>query len=328
MIPKTLRQALPAFVILLGLTLLPFCSSSKEERELVTGKPVFQGFVPETVKEIEISLRPLSDSAWRVRLKREGTAEWKLTERSDLPGVSDLADSALIEHFLRTLSTFNTELKAGKGRDESFGFTPYRADILLNNETHLYLGDPTENAGIFFRLKLDGATYVGRGAWVALLGHIQTPAAFQFKSAFLGLFENYQTLELEKLEGKDRGRWIFNRAQGQWATRATPTRELSEEQLALIERIFRHRILRIVLPDEAAPVLPKKPDWIFRIDTEGDGAEGRTQPQEIKIYFILDQVFAVNPQRGIQPVEFYPELAGALRAFTQSGFTRVKFGIK
>lgn len=320
MMSKTLRQALPASLLFFALILLPSCSK-KEVNDPVLNRPLFVGLAPETIEDIEISMRPFSGEAWRVRLKREGKASWKLVERSDQPGVSDLADSPFVEHLLKTLITFATEAKAGKGTDKTFGFTPFRVEIQLNKKTVLHLGDPADNDGIFFRRDADSSPYIGRGALVAFLGHMQTPAAFQLKSAYLGRFEEYQLLELEKLEGKDRGHWAFMEKNDRWISRAAPTRRLTDEQRALLERIFRQRIQGLATP---TPILPKQPDWILRVGGEGALA----QPQEISIYFILDQIFGMNPQRGNRAVEFYPELAGALRAFTQAEFTRVKSEIK
>lgn len=316
MILKSLRQALPATLIFLGLALLASCTS-RDVSEPVVNKPFIQGIAPESVEDIEISMRPFSDAAWRVRLKRETGANWKLVERSDLPGVTDRADSAFVEHLLSTLMTFTTETKAEKGPDPSFGFTPYRVEIQLNKKTVIQLGDPTETTGIFFRRDAHSSPYIGRGALVAFLGHMQSPNAFQLKSAYLGRFEEYETLELEKTEGKDRGRWSFVKKNNRWTSTATPSRPLSDEQQSILERIFRQRIVGLATP---APVLPKKPDWIFHIGGEGSLA----RIQEISIYFILDQIFGMNAQRGNLAVEFYPDLAGSLRAFTQSEFTRVK----
>ncbi len=297
--------------------------TSKESLKPTPSQPVLKGISIENVSEIEVSMKPISDSAWRARVVREGYADWKLIERSDQPGVTDRADTEFISHFLKLLSTFSTETKADKGNDADLGFSPYRAEIRLKfpaldktpeKMISLSLGNPTGAADIYFRTESSSATYIGKGAFVAFLGNMQTAQALQHKSPFLGKFEEHTGLGLEKLVGKDSGNWAFTRKNGEWAG-------ITPEQGMLIERIFRQRINRIVTENL---ILPNRPDWVLRIDGDGKLA----QPQEIQIYFSLDQVLAVNKLRGKTVMELYPEMAGALRAFTQAGFTPVKSRIK
>lgn len=304
---------------LLFVLLFSACSASHVDTPIV-GASVLTEFAPESVTEMEIAMRPFSHAAWRVHLKRTSDTEWKLT---DPQGSSDLANGPLIEHFLKVLMTFTTEAKPGDGTDEIFGFTPYRAEIRIKSkkETLLLLGNPSGNTGIFFRREAKAPTFIGRGALLAFLGHIQTASAFHHPSPFLGTYEDYTHIELEKNEGKEKGRWIFNREGGHW--RGDEGKVLAPEKAALIEKILRQRILNVENPT-TPPTFTGKPDWTLRITS----TKATIPPQEVGVFFVLDQVFASNHQRKNTPLELYPEFAGALRLFTQAGFTRVKSGIK
>lgn len=321
---KSLRQHLchPAFFAFYF-----FACSAPHADTPVIGASVLTGFAPESVSEMEVSMRPPSHAAWRVRLQRTSDSEWRLLNPQ---GTSDLADAPLIEHFLKVLATFTTEAKAGNGTDEIFGFTPYRVEIRIKSktgvngpekETLLLLGDPTGSTEIFFRREAKAPPFIGRGALIVFLGHLQASSAFHLKSPFLGRYEDCTRIEFEKHERMGKGRWVFDREGGKWR-QSSGKAILKPEQEALIERILRQRILHVENP--VLPTLPTKPDWTLRIVS----GNGNTPSQEVGIFFLLDQIFAVNPQRGKLPVELYPEFAGALRLFTQAEFTRVKSGIK
>ena len=298
------------------------CTSKNRTPPLPLGKPAYAHLSTPLVNDLELSVRPLSAAAWRVRLHREPSGAWVLTERSDAGPTPDLADSPLVEHFLKSLTTFTPETNIEKMNDEEVGFTPYRIQLKLDGKPFFTLGDPTGGAEIFFRPAESETTYLGRGALVAFLGHLQNPSSLMNKTAHRVAIETITGVEVEKTAGL---RWKFSLERGEWKSAGKPGRKLSADQSLLFERLLHQRIVRVAAD---SPVLPKSPDWTLRVSYPGPPDEPSPITEEIRIFFVLDQIFATNTARGKFPVEFYPEMAGTLRAFTQAGFTRVKSGIK
>ncbi len=298
------------------------CTPKENAPSLTLGKPAYPHLSAALVNEFELSVRPLSTAAWRIRLQRESTGDWMLTERSDGAATPDLADSPLIEHFLKTLTTFTPESSEEKIHDDAAGFTPFRVELKLDGKPFFTLGDPTGGTGIYFRTPGNETTYVARGALVAFLGHLQNPASFMNKTAHRVAIESITGLEILKEAGP---RWKFKAENGEWKSEGKPGRKLSDAQSLLFERLLHQRILRVLNESTA---LPSVPDWTLRISSPGPANGTSPVTEEIRIFFVLDQIFASNPARGKFPVEFYPEMAGTLRAFTQAGFTPVKSGMK
>ncbi len=304
------------------------CTREKLEPDLPVGRPALGTAATSgnpSLSHLEISARPPGIRAWTVGLERGLNGTWRLESRSDRPGDSgDLADTKLVDHFLEILGTFATEAPSGGGNDAVFGMNPPRMEIHLGepkDEKVLRLGETTGPNGIYFRLGAETPnsnpkTWIGRGALIAFLPTLETPDSFVEKSPYFAPIETIQSVTLAKLEGKDRGTWEFNRNGPRWSAGKIPLDDTKNE---LVERIFRQRLIH-VLPATENPDLAHS-DWKITVRT----AEGE---ETLTIGFLLNSVYARNPARSHRALELYPELAGALRAFTQARFTPRKSGTK
>jgi hypothetical protein len=244
-----------------------------------------------------------------------------MVSRSDRPAdPGDLADTKLVNHFLEILGTFATESRAGTGNDAVFGMTPFRLEAKLGegkSATILRLGELTGANEVYFRVGANPSkTWIGRGALIAFLPMIETPDALVEKSPFFADLDAVQSVRLEKLERPDSGVWDFGHSDGHWLAGKIP---LSEEKAAILERIFRQRLVHILAPGESADLA--HPDWKLTIHT-GRGEES------LSVAFLLNDVIAKNPARSERALALYPEMGGALRAFTQARFTPRKSGTK
>lgn len=298
------------------------CTREPDEITLPPGRPVIHALgVPPAGphSRIEISARPPGSPAWSATLTKDAEGAWRFTSRSDAKGaIGDLADSKLVEHFIGIVGTFVTEEQAPRGNDAVFGLNPYRMEIRLGPPpaSLLQLGEPTGANGLYFRIGPKGNVWIGRGALITFLTTLDSPEALSLRSPFRAVFEEIQSVRLKKHAGKDRGEWAFQRAENRWLAGKTP---LSAEKSAILERIFRQRLLQVLpvvdLPDLAHP------DWTLTVRS----AKGE---ENLALIFSLNNVFAKNAARSERALELYPEMAGALRAFTQARFTPVKSGTK
>lgn len=306
--------------IALGMLAAFGCTREAPKHEVAVGKPVVDVLgVPRPFSYVEIASRPPGFPAWNARIRREVDGSWRFISRSDgagLPG--DLADARLVEHFLEITSTFTTDEAAPKGNDASFGFNPYRLEIRVGTPITevLQLGEPTGVNGVYFRIGSTGRPWIGRGALITFLSSLQTPEALALKSPFRAPLDEIASVKLAKVEGKQRGSWEFSRSAGQWMQ---GEKSLTEEKELVIERVFRQRLIQ-VLPVKELPDL-NRPDWKLTVRT----ARGE---ETLDLIFSLNNVFAKNPARADRALELYPEMAGALRAFTQARFTPRKSGTK
>jgi hypothetical protein len=323
------NTAMKAFLFMIAIVLgTAGCTREMPEPDLTLGRPALGTAATSgnpALSRLEISARPPGTRAWNVRLERGINGTWRIESRSDLPGdPGDLADTKLVDHFLEILGTFNTEAPSGGGNDAVFGMNPPRMEIRLGEPKGakvIRLGETTGPNGIYFRVGSDSTTtavktWIGRGALLAFLPILETPDSFVEKSPYFAPIETIQSVSLAKLEGKDRGSWEFNRDGPRWFDGKVP---LDEAKGELVERIFRQRLVH-VLPAMENPDLAH-PDWKITVRT----AEGE---ETLTIAFLLNSVYARNAARSNRALELYPEIAGALRAFTQARFTPRKSGTK
>jgi hypothetical protein len=316
---------------------LPMCAPALEP--LVPGRPVLVGLkaAVETADEITVSARLPSSPAWRVQLRREilgSRKRWVFAERSDRPEFRDLADDSFVDHFLETLSTFETEAEAPKGTNEIFGFTPYRLEVRIRRkntegksvEDNLLLGDTTGLSNAYFRRSpSETPTWIGRGAFVAFVGNLREPDSFAWKYPYSAAHDQFLGLELEKMLAPAAGKWGFTRRfEGDEKNWIVGSRPVDRETAIVLERLIRQRVL--AWPEETAGKLPSdfpsEPDWRIRANL----ADGESETLEI--FFALDRVYGRNPKRSTRVFELYPEFAGTLRAFTQLRSTQARSGIK
>src|SRR5690606_10168702 len=127
------------------------------------------------------------------------------------------------------------------------------------------------------------------------------------KMPYLGAYEDISRVEVEKRLAPGANRWSFRRDRnnGRW-TYSESDRPLSPESGSLLERILRQRFLKRIPKDsETGKGLPKEADWRFLIGF------GDRPSQTLEIYFSVDGIFAQNPARSEDPMELYPEFAGA-----------------
>ena len=314
-----MKAALLSFTLFAFLTTAG-CTRDPAEINLPIGRPVFDALgapAGGATTAIDLASRAPGIAPWSARLEKK-SGVWRIAARSDRPGdAGDLADGKLVDHLLEIVSTFTTEATAGNGNDASFGLNPYRLEIRLGEKARLFqLGDPTGTNEIFFRVGARGQAYVGRGALIAFLPTLRTPDDFVSKSPFLAAVEEFRSVRLEKLHTPDRGVWEFARAGNQWLAGKIP---LNQEKTITVDRIFRQRLLR-VLPESTLPELAD-PDWRLVVR----GANG---DETLAIAFPLNEVVAKNTGRIDRALALYPEMAGALRAFTQARFTPLKSGTK
>lgn len=320
--PARFRSAFSLFAS--ALLALAGCTREAAEPDLPLGRPVLEsaaGAPLGPVIRIELSARFPGVDAWNARLEREASGAWRMTSRSDAPSeAGDLADSALVEHFLETLSTFATESPAAAGNDASFGLNPFRLEIRVSDGVSarvLRLGDPVSSNGVAFRIgERTAKTWVGRGALIAMLPTVERPDALLSKSPYFAPIDAFRSVRIEKLRAPNRGVWEFEREGDRWRAGKTA---LDDAKNAVLERIFRQRLLRVLSPSDHPDL--DSADWKITVRTSS-GEETLT------IVFVLNDVDARNPTRSDRALALYPEFAGALRAFTQARFTPRRSGTK
>jgi hypothetical protein len=311
------------FVLLLA-SAFAGCSFKTAEPDLPLGLPVLHTFGAAgqgPFSRLSIAMRPPGIPAWSAKLEKGSDGFWRITERSDHanpPG--ELADSKLIEHFLEVAGTFLTEALAGTGNDAVYGLTPYRMEIRIGEAASPVVlrigGEAGANVVYFRRGDAETKTWIGRGALIQFLPTVESIDSLTDKSPFLADLDQVESVRLTKREAPNAGIWEFLRRDGHWYQGQTP---LAEEKDILVERIFRQRLVRL-LPHTDAPEL-RNPDWEILART-------KTGEEKLEIAFPLNSVIAGNTARSDRPMELYPEIAGALRAFTQARFTSFKSATK
>src|SRR5690606_35792162 len=159
-------------------------------------------------------------------LVRRTSEKWEVAERSDRPGDRDLADAALVGHFLELLSTFVADEKIESSNDSLLGLTPYRVEVRLrqassggkNPEVVLRFGNATSDGRIHFRRKDDDHAWAGRGGLALLLGNMQASDFFSSKMPYVGGYDAISGVEIEKRLDPGANRWAFRRDRnsGRW----------------------------------------------------------------------------------------------------------------
>lgn len=313
-------------LVFFGLAGLSSGCTSKPESPVI-GHPVLPTLARDhqAVEEILLSARLPGSPAWRVRLTRGKSGGWKLSERSDFPGTTDIADAALADHLLELLSTFTTEEEAASSSESVTGLNPYQVEIRLRSRTEskpkevtLQFGEPTSSGTtIYFRREGESKAWVGRGGLILLFASFQSPEFFAWKMPYLGASTAVSQIELEKTAAPDAGSWVFKRDfhTSIWANpEGAPTHVSRPSEI--LERLLHQRIVK-TLP--APPTdLPKVPDWRIRISANG------LPTQTLEIFFAVDGIYARNLARSSEVMELYPEFAGTLRDFTHFRFTPLK----
>jgi hypothetical protein len=309
----------PALLLLTALLTCAACTKESPKIALAIGKPVFASVgapAPHLITEFDIAVRAPSIPAWSASLRKDPSGSWRVVSRSEQKTIEnggELADTKLVAHLLEILSTFATEAEAGPGNDAAFGFSPYRLEIRYGSATQkklLLLGDPTGPNSIYFRVNDSNSTWIGRGALIAFLPTIESPDAFIQKRPFAMVDDEVRELEIEKADPA--GVWRFKREQGSW--KQSTGGALTNEKSAILERLFRQRITKTVSEGRLAL---DKPDWVLTY-------RSASAEEHLTISFELDRILGRNPARTSETLEFYPELAGTLRAFTQARFSPLK----
>jgi hypothetical protein len=316
---------------------LPMCAPALEP--LVPGRPALVGLkaAVETVDEITVNAKLPSTPAWHVQLRREvveGKTRWVFAERSDRPEFRDLADDSFVDHFLETLSTFETEAEAPQGNDSIFGFTPHRIEVRLRRknaegksvEDTLLLGDTTGLSNAYFRRRAnEKQTWIGRGAFVSFLLNLREPDSFAWKYPYFASHEQFLGLELEKTLAPNAGKWNFTRRfERDEKTWIAGNRPVDRETTILLERLVRQRVL--AWPEETGGKLPS--DFPTVADWRIQAVLSESESETLEIFFALDRVYGRNPKRSSRVFELYPEFAGTLRALTQLRSTQARSGTK
>lgn len=298
------------------------CTREPTDFDLPIGRTVIEalGVPPKGPHSyLEITARPPGSPAWKATLRKDSEGAWRFEMRSDALGeTGDLADTNLVDHFVELVGTFTTEEAAPNGNDAVFGLNPYRMEIRLGapNLPSLQLGEPTGATGLYFRIGPKGNVRIGRGALITYLETLDSAEAIGLKSPYRASLPEFISVRLRKHHGKDRGEWEFLRADGRWFIGKSP---LEAGKASFLERVFRQRLFQ-VLPVKDLPDLVR-PDWTLTVRTP-------LGEETLALHFHLNSVFAKNLARSNRALELYPEMAGALRAFTQARFTPVKSGTK